>query len=130
MSRGDSIFQESLRSISRLNLLHSSFFPLHRALRLLLKSASGQCLRPQLRDGDVRKVLVGLLVTGAGRRAGAALGLGSVSRLNSGWSPLLLGHGCAQTVEPLLLVVDVVDVQGVALVEGGLQGADAENVFS
>lgn len=58
------------------------------------------------------------------------MGRGSFSWLNSGWSPLLLGHGCAQTVEPLLLVVDVVDIQGVALVEGGLKGADAENVFS
>lgn len=66
VSRGDQIFQDSLCSISRLQPLHSRFLPLHRASGLLLKSAFGQCLRPQFRDGDVRKVPVRLLVTGAG----------------------------------------------------------------
>lgn len=83
-------------SVNWLKCLHSSFFPLHRALELLLKSGFGECLRPQFRAGDGRTVLVRLLVTDGGWNSrGAALGCGSCSQLNFGWSPLLLGHRCA-----------------------------------
>ena len=64
-----------------------------------------------------------------GDGGGAALGSDSFSLLNSGWSPLLLGHGGAQTVEPLLLVVDVVDVQGVGLAVGWIQRAHTKDVL-
>lgn len=116
------------RSLFRLKCLHSSFFPLHRAGELLLKSASGERLGPQFRARRGRKVLLRHLDTDSG--GGAALGRGGLFLLNFGWSPLLLGHGCAQTVEPLLLVVDVVDIQGVGLVVGWVEGAHAENIFN
>lgn len=50
--------------------------------------------------------------------------------LGSRWGPLLLGHRGTETVEPLLLVVDIIEVQGVGLAMGRIQRADAKNVLS
>lgn len=66
VTRGDKVFEENLCCSSGLKCLHSSFFPLHRALELLLKSGFGECLRPQFRAGDRPTVLICLLVTAGG----------------------------------------------------------------
>lgn len=50
--------------------------------------------------------------------------------LNSSWSPLLLGHGGSEAVEPLLLVVDVTHMQCVGLAVRRIQRAHAENILS
>lgn len=73
-------------------------------------------------------VLVCLFITLRIRRV--AFCPDGIPLLNSGWSPLLLGYRCAETVEPLLLVVDIAHMQGVGLAVGRIRGAHTENILS
>lgn len=84
--------------------------------------------------GGLQAVLVGLLQVDDGRGGGRAALVAGVTRGEAGAGGLaegaVDGDGAAEAVEPLLLVEDVVDLQGVGLGMARVLGTHAENVLS
>lgn len=75
-------------------------------------------------------VLVRLLVVDDSRgSSGASLDLDGFLLLDVCFGRLFLGHGTAYTVKPLLFVVDIVALQGVALTMGRIQRTYTKNVL-
>lgn len=107
--------------------LHAGLLPPQRPPEPLVQSHLG--VAPFKFREDVGTVLVRLFAVDGDRRGAAPDGGGDCFHPGPGRSGRLLGHGAAQAVEPLLLVVDVVHLQGVGLTVGRIQGAHTEHIL-
>lgn len=107
--------------------LHAGLLPPQRPPEPLVQSHLG--VAPFKVREDVGTVLVHLFAVDGDCRGAAPGGGGDGFHPGPGRSGGLLGHGTAQAVEPLLLVVDVVHLQGVGLTVGRIQRAHTEHVL-